>query len=310
MHFRPGRRSARSVPSVAVALAAALAPVAALGLAACSSTPAAAPPTSSTTSTTAVSGTTTTGAPATSTTAPAGPTQVSVYFLRTDTLAAAHRTVPATPQIGAAAVTALLAGPTAAERAAGLATAIPAGTRFLGLSITAGTATVDLSSQYESGGGSLSMSARLAQVVFTLTQFPTVGQVQFELDGRPVQVFGGEGLILDHPVGRANYEELQPPILVESPAFGDTVVSPLRVRGTANVFEARLHVQLIDADGQVLVDRAVTASSGTGTRGTFDVTLTFGAARSGPGTLVAYSLSPKDGSRINIVQVPVRVSAA
>ncbi len=109
-----------------------------------------------------------------------------------------------------AAVRALLAGPTLDERAAGIATAIPADTRLLGISIARGVATVDLTSEYQSGGGSLSMEVRLGQVVYTLTQFPTVRGVLFELDGAPVNVFSSEGIVLDHPVGRADYRDLRP----------------------------------------------------------------------------------------------------
>ena len=55
------------------------------------------------------------------------------------------------------------------------------------------------------------MEARLGQVVYTLTQFPTVQKVRFELDGRPVNVFSSEGIVLDHPVGRSDYQDLSPP---------------------------------------------------------------------------------------------------
>ena len=37
------------------------------------------------------------------------------------------------------------------------------------------------------------MQTRLAQVVYTLTQFPTVDGVVFSLDGEPIDVLGGEG---------------------------------------------------------------------------------------------------------------------
>src|SRR5205085_656341 len=85
---------------------------------------------------------------------------------------------------------------------------IPSGTRLLGVSVKDGVANVDLTSEYQSGGGSLSMQMRLGQVVYTLTQFPTVGRVRFALDGAPVNVFSSEGIVLDHPVGRADYQNL------------------------------------------------------------------------------------------------------
>jgi len=89
-------------------------------------------------------------------------------------------------------------------------TAVPTDTRLLGISIKNGIATVDFTSEYQSGGGSLSMQMRLGQVVYTLTQFPTVKAVRFQLDGAPVNVFSGEGIILDHPVGRSDYADLAP----------------------------------------------------------------------------------------------------
>jgi hypothetical protein len=130
------------------------------------------------------------------------------WFARGEQLVPQLRTHAATPRVASAALEALLAGPTQAERAAGLRTAIPAGTRLLGVSIKDGVATVDVTSGYQSGGGSLSMQMRLAQVVYTITQFPTVRAVRFALDGAPVNVFSGEGIVLDHPVGRIDYRAL------------------------------------------------------------------------------------------------------
>src|SRR5438132_14372710 len=91
-------------------------------------------------------------------TSTAGEPQVSfeVWFSRGEKLWPVTRTVPRTPAVGAAAVDALLAGPTDSERAHGIGTLVPAGTARLGLDIAGGTATVDLTSEYESGGGSLS----------------------------------------------------------------------------------------------------------------------------------------------------------
>ena len=139
---------------------------------------------------------------------PAPTISFEVWFARGDHLVSEPRSHAATRRVATAALAALLAGPTAPERTNGDTTAIPSGTRLLGVSVKDGVANVDLTSEYQSGGGSLSMQMRLGQVVYTLTQFPTVGRVRFALDGAPVNVFSSEGIVLDHPVGRADYQNL------------------------------------------------------------------------------------------------------
>jgi N-acetylneuraminic acid mutarotase len=133
-----------------------------------------------------------------------------VWFARGEHLVPVVRTHEKTLEVATAAINALVAGPTHAERASGVTTAVPGGTRLLGISISKGVATVDLTSEYQSGGGSLSMQMRLGQVVYTLTQFPTVKAVLFQLDDAPVNVFSSEGIILENPVGRSDYKDLAP----------------------------------------------------------------------------------------------------
>ena len=90
--------------------------------------------------------------------------------------------------------------------------------------------------------------------------------------------------------------ETAAPGVDEQPLPGDRVSTLLRIRGTANVFEARFAIDVVKATGGRLEHRAVSASAGTGTRGTFDVTMPLGTA---PGrvVVVAYVNSPKDGAR-------------
>lgn len=83
--------------------------------------------------------------------------------------------------------------------------------------------------------------------------------------------------------------------------------SPLAVRGTADVFEAMFRAELVDAKGRLLAATQVHASSGTGTRGTFDFVLTFTAAP-GPASLRLFDLSAKDGSRQDLVTVPLHLT--
>lgn len=119
-------------------------------------------------------------------------------------LTAVDREIPATPRIARATLQALIDGPTVSEEEGSdaLTSAVPASTEVRGVTVDDGLATVDLAGEFESGGGSASMHARLAQLVYTATQFPTVDAVALELDGEPVEVFSGEGLLLDGPLGR------------------------------------------------------------------------------------------------------------
>jgi hypothetical protein len=228
-----------------------------------------------------------------------------VWFGYAEWLFVTRRIEPPTARVGAAAVTSLLAGPTAEERAAGVGTSIPDGTRLLDLSIEGGIATVDLTGTFASGGGSLSMFSRLAQLTYTLTQFPTVMGVELMLDGRPVDVFSGEGIVLDHPMTRRTYRHRLPPILVEAPSIGERVSSPFTVSGTANVFEATVSISLLDADGREIAAAFTQATCGTGCRGDYSTAVTHGVAETQPGTLRVYEASAMDGQPINVVDIPV-----
>jgi hypothetical protein len=229
---------------------------------------------------------------------------LSVYFLRDGKIGTAHRTVPHTLQVAAASMTELLAGPDDAEAAAGLTTAIPDGTTLLGVTIDGDVATVNLSGDFQNGGDSEAIRAQLAQVVYTLTQFPTIATVRFQIDGSAVTDFG-QGVTLSQPVGRADFEDVTPAIFVEAPAVGDEVASPLRIWGTANTFEAAFMVKLVGPDGSTLFESPAQATSGSGTRGTFDLTFTWPTPVAGEGTVTVWEVSAKDGSEINVVEIPV-----
>ncbi|MGZ8571216.1 MAG: Gmad2 immunoglobulin-like domain-containing protein [Actinomycetota bacterium] len=253
------------------------------------------------------SATTPTSTPTSSATSSPTPsmTTFEVWFGYGEWLFVTERTEPSGPRVGTAAVNALLAGPSAAERAAGVGTSIPEGTELLGLSIDGGVATVDLSRTFESGGGSLSMFSRLAQLTYTLTQFPTVHGVNLELDGKPVTVFSGEGIILEQPMTRRSYRDRLPAILVQSPLIGEQVSSPVTISGTANVFEATVSITILDAQGTEIASDFTTATCGTGCRGTYSTAVAFTVDQSQTGTVRVYEASAKDGRPINVVDIPV-----
>jgi hypothetical protein len=245
---------------------------------------------------------------------PDGTTIVRAYFYTsegTDSgIVPVLREVPKTKAVATAAMTGLLAGPAQDGDERFLSSAIPAGTRLLGLSIKDGVATVDLSAEFESGGGSASAMIRLGQVVFTLTQFPTVDSVLFQIEGEPVTVFGSEGIVLGGPVGRADYEDLLPPIFVDRPAFGAAIGNPARITGSSNVFEATFRISLLDREGRVIVDGMAMSTCGSGCYGTFDVTLGYDVAAAQWGTLRVYAASAMDGSPEHVRDYPVWLTPA
>lgn len=221
-------------------------------------------------------------------------------------LVAVHRDIPSTPRIALATLRELLDGPSAAdlELVEEISTAVPTSTLVLGVAIDDGVATVDLSREFESGGGSLSMLARLAQVVYTVSQWPTVDEVAFELDGQPVTVFSGEGIELDGPIGRDDFVDLLPRVFVDAPAAGAELRSGDRVTGVAAVFEATFLYRLTDAEGAVLAEGFESTDNGTGW-GAFDWALTFDVDERQPGTLTVWEASAKDGSDQAVRSTPV-----
>jgi spore germination protein GerM len=165
-----------------------------------------------------------------------------------------------------------------------LSSAVPAATRVHGVTIAGGVATVDVSQDFASGGGSASMLARLGQLAFTLTRFPGVDAVVLELDGQPVDVFSAEGLVLDEPLTRAWFDDtgVVPPVLVDEPASGATVVPPFRLAGVAHdLFEATFEWRITTADIGIVAEGFVTTSGQIGWS-TFDEVVGGAAMGAGP----------------------------
>ena len=194
------------------------------------------------------------------------------------------------------AVMALLAGPNAAELGGrpAMVTDIPPGTRLLDVSVSGATATVDLSGEFFDQGAPGSLRGRLAEVVYTLTQFPGIASVVFKSTGESF--------------GRADFADQLPAIFVDGPAWGSVIANPLHLSGTADAFEATFHVRLLAPDGRSLADGPVMATCGSGCRGTFDVMVPYAATASGPATLQVYDLSEEDGSLVLLTEYPVTLT--
>lgn len=213
-------------------------------------------------------------------------TDVKVYLLRDERLTIVHRLVPG-PAVLRGALTELLAGPTDAERADGLVSEVPPGTELLDVDLAEGLATVDLTSNFESGGGSLSMMARIAQVVFTVTQFDNADRALFWMEGQPIEFLGGEGIVLDEPQARLDVDQaLSGSVIIDTPAYGATVSSPFTVTGEGDVYEGQFPIEFW-ADGVQIGGIAPVTAGAWGTWASFEVTVTLDAL-TGSIELIAY----------------------
>ncbi|MFG1653178.1 Gmad2 immunoglobulin-like domain-containing protein [Micromonospora sp. NPDC049275] len=214
------------------------------------------------------------------------PVTIELWYVRSGLLVPTRRTRPATVTTSRLALTELAAGPTPAEAATGMVTLLPAGVEVT--RIADGVATLGP----VPWGDDPAERRRLreAQVVWTLTQFPTVRQVRFP---------GGA------PVGRADYPDLLAPIVVTAPSVGDRVTAPLTVTGTADVFEATVSIRVLDAAGREVATGFGAASCGSGCRGAYRLVVGWRTAREQHGTIEVYEVSARDGSRTHTVAVPV-----
>jgi spore germination protein GerM len=142
----------------------------------------------------------------------ANPTQqqtVQVYWLKTDSdrieLAPAPVSVPAgqpDAALKAAFETMLKGSPDES-----FTSTVPENTRLLGLEVKEDGVHVDLSQEFTTGGGSASMQGRLGQVIYTATAIDPNAKVWLLVEGKPLEVLGGEGLMINQPTSRSDFEQ-------------------------------------------------------------------------------------------------------
>jgi spore germination protein GerM len=97
----------------------------------------------------------------------------------------------------------LLAGPNDPAHSS----TIPKGTQLRNLDVREDGVHVDLSQEFTAGGGSASMTGRVAQILYTATSINPNTNVWIDVEGKRLEVLGGEGLELNQPLTRQNFEK-------------------------------------------------------------------------------------------------------
>jgi len=144
--------------------------------------------------------------PGTAISDPAGRFTEALYFVRDDRLILVYRRLDMSPTVTQH-LAHLLAGPNEAERAEGLATALPGAVTVAGVRLTGARAEVDVPPVVDGAGRSDEVFA-FGQIVCTLTARPEVDAVSFLRDGEPLGVPRADGSLSQGPFTAADYVEL------------------------------------------------------------------------------------------------------
>ncbi|MDR1178757.1 MAG: GerMN domain-containing protein, partial [Spirochaetaceae bacterium] len=120
----------------------------------------------------------------------------TIYFVKIDTDGTILRTavsrkltVSDSPMLDV--LGALLSGPAAGERRTGLITLIPQGTRILSATVRGSTAYISFNEDFQfNTNGADGYTAQLRQVVWTVTEFSNIKDVQILIEGRRVDYLG------------------------------------------------------------------------------------------------------------------------
>lgn len=100
----------------------------------------------------------------------------------------------------------LLSSPSKWEKSKGFTSEIPQGTKLLSLRETSGNILIDLSSDFESGGGAESTYMRIKQIIKTANANSNLPAYLY-INGKQANVIGGEGVMLRQPLNERSLDE-------------------------------------------------------------------------------------------------------
>lgn len=228
-------------------------------------------------------------------------TDVPVFFVHNGALAVVETAVPATsPRAGA--LGELFKGPSAPDRSAGLSTTVPAGTRIEHVTFVGTTANVDVDARFFGSATRAEFTRRLAQVVFTLTQFSGVDGVQLYLGGHALPRI--DGLPTSRPLNRADVSSAVGDAVIVSPAIGVVLTSPVPFSGISEI-TGILELELVGPTGQLIIDTVQSTVKGE----TFTYRYPFAARVRGDAWLRVYAAPVHvGGPSVLVTSIPVKVA--
>jgi spore germination protein GerM len=133
--------------------------------------------------------------------------EAAIYFVKNGALEPVTRTLPTKMTDKEKlnfAISELLKGPEIKEKKAGLTTMIPKNVRLLKSRLSNNIAELDFSNQLANyGGGTATVQSLVGQIVYTATEDKEIKKVKFFIEGKDEEiVLGGEGFVIDRPLGR------------------------------------------------------------------------------------------------------------
>lgn len=101
----------------------------------------------------------------------------------------------------------LLKGPNSSERSKGIYNEIPKGTRLLGIQRQGNNIIINLSSDFQYGGGTDSVYSRMRQLIKTALANTSSKNIYLYLDGKQADVVGGEGIMVSQPLSENSLDD-------------------------------------------------------------------------------------------------------
>lgn len=110
--------------------------------------------------------------------------------------------------------------------------------------------------------------------------------------------------VVDDVVSKDEFDEYI--IKVTNIKAGDNIISPITIEGTGVAFENTLIVELRNQEREIMVKEIVIVKApDIGKSGPFKITLSFDFSSTKEGYVAVYEESAKDGSEVNLVEIPV-----